>query len=204
MDAVDHILDGLEAALVLERELGVRFVECSPDVFRSSPPLLRAPTPAPAPVPLPRAVPPPAKPSVSAVAQADDEPKAREKGGTEHDFVFLHDRPLSPRGREMMDKIVAAMGKTAETAPVVDEKPVPKAKVYIVLGALALRKFQPTLRGAPGMWLKTGRGADVLVTYSPEYILRFKEVTPAVEKIKRDMWQSLKSVVRKLAANDIR
>lgn len=100
----------------------------------------------------------------------------------------------------MMAKIITALGKTAETAPVVIELPVPKAKAYVMLGALALRKFQPKLRGAPGMWLETERGAKVLVTYSPEYILRFREVTPAVKKIKSDMWQSLKSVAKMTAA----
>jgi hypothetical protein len=49
------------------------------------------------------------------------------------------------------------------------------------------------------MWVKTRSGCDVLVTYSPEYILRFGTVTPAVEKIKKDMWVSLKAVAQRAA-----
>ena len=201
MDAVGYILDGLEAALALERELGVRAVECSPDLLRMAAPARSAVPP----VSRPRPEPPPPRaermrqPIASMESSMAD---AAPKGGRGYDFVFLHDRPLSTRGQEMIDKIVAALGKTADSAPVVVDKPVPKAKVYVVLGALALRKFQPTLRGAPGMWLTSPRGADVLITYSPEYILRFREVTPAVQKIKHDMWQSLKSVVKKTMSDD--
>ena len=190
MDAVDHILEGLEAALALERELGVRTVEFSRDLL--DPPAPERRVAAARPTMAPEAPAPKAPPSSEPVERQRD-PNAA------FDLVFLHDRPLSPRGREMMDKIVAALGRKDETAPVVFEKPIPRAKMYVVLGALALRKFQPTLRGAPGMWLKTARGSSLLVTYSPEYILRFREVTPAVDKIKRDMWQSLKEVVRRVA-----
>jgi len=208
VDAVDHILEGLEAALALERELGVRTVEFSRDLL--APPAsagrVSAARPAMAPASVPKPTPAadvkkPAAPEAPAtVAQPSSEPVERPRDpNAAFDFVFLHDRPLSPRGREMMDKIVAALGRTDETAPVVFDKPIPRAKIYVVLGALALRKFQPTLRGAPGMWLTTARGSSLLVTYSPEYILRFREVTPAVDKIKRDMWQSLKEVVRRIA-----
>ena len=91
-----------------------------------------------------------------------------------------------------MAKIIAALGKTDETAPIIVDTPVPKAGVYVILGGRALAKFQPKQKGVPGQWLTTEKGAKVLVTYSPEYILRFKEVTPAVRKIKEDMWRSLK------------
>jgi len=115
------------------------------------------------------------------------------------DFIFLHDRPLSPTGAEMVSKIVHAMGKTETEAPVVLEPPLPPAKVYIVLGGLALRKFFPEVKGgAPGKWIRSKAGHDVLVTNSPEYILRFKEVTPAVRKIKEDMWRSLKTVMQRI------
>ena len=114
------------------------------------------------------------------------------------DFVFLHDRPLSAGGAEMMAKIAAAMGKTPETAPVVHEKPIPRAHIYVVLGGLALRKWFPGRNAAPGSWIKSDKGLDVLVTYSPEYILRFKVVTPALKKLKSDMWTSLKGVMQRI------
>ena len=97
-----------------------------------------------------------------------------------------------------MAKIVAAMGRTSETAPVVCETPVPKARVYVLLGGKALAKFMPGAHGAPGQWLSSPGGRDTLVTYSPEYILRFQTVTPAVQKMKSDMWRSLKGLLQRL------
>ena len=97
----------------------------------------------------------------------------------------------------MMAKAIMALGKTDETAPIIIIPPLPKAKLYVVLGGLALRKFFPELRGEPGDWLKSARGENVLVTYSPEYILRFPEVTPAVRKIKEEMWRNLKSILKR-------
>ena len=114
------------------------------------------------------------------------------------DFAFLHDRPLAPAGVEMMAKIVTALGKTADTAPVVVAPPIPKARAYVVLGALALKKYFPGLRGEPGQWVRSADGRDVLVTYSPAFILRFPTVTDAVKKIKRDMWNSLKGVMQRV------
>lgn len=191
MTALDYILDGLEAELALARELGVRTVEIDRALLvppaastaasvaaaaaprtASASAAVRPPPPAPAPRP----------PAASASAYA---------------FVFLHDKPLSPAGVEMMAKIVAAMGKTAATAPVVVAPPLPKAKVYIVLGGLALKRWFPGLPGAPNQWTRTAEGQDVLVSNSPEYILRFKTVTPAVQKIKRDMWTAIKSVLQR-------
>lgn len=98
----------------------------------------------------------------------------------------------------MMAKIITALGYTAETAPVVVVPPAPRARVTVVLGALALKKYYPNLRGGPGQWLKTESGDDVLVTYSPEYILRFGTVTPALTKLKQEMWLSLKAAKQRL------
>ncbi len=98
----------------------------------------------------------------------------------------------------MIAKIVTALGFASEEIPVISDTPVPKAKVYVILGGLALKKFQPNMKGVPGDWLKTDKGADVLITYSPEYSLRLKEVTDGVKKIKNDMWQALKSVKRRI------
>ena len=192
MDVVEYLLDGLEAALELERDLGVRTLE----VDRS---LLAAPAngaasipraaPVPSAVPVPRAAPAPA----SRVAPASG------VSATKYDFIFLHDRPLSPGGIEMMAKIITALGRTAETAPVVIEPPVPASKVAVALGVPALHKFFPGLRGSPGQWLKSADGRDVLVSNSPADILRYGTVTPAVKKIKVDMWRNLKTVLQRIA-----
>ena len=98
----------------------------------------------------------------------------------------------------MMAKIITALKRTAENAPIVVAPPVPKAKIVVVLGGRAMKKYFPDMKGEPGQWLKTPEGSDVLITYSPEYILRFGTVTPAVQKLKKAMWHSLKAVVQRL------
>ena len=123
-------------------------------------------------------------------------PKAA-SGTPVYDFVFLHDRPLTGQGLEMMAKIVGAMKRTPQDAPVIVAPPVPQAKTYVVLGGLALRKYFPGLKGEPGMWKKAPDGSDVLVTYSPAFILRFPVVTDAVQRMKREMWTSLKGVMQR-------
>lgn len=201
MNALDYILDGLEAALELERELGVRVVECDRSLLT---PASRLPS------------------NVSRLSgegletrdvrretragleTRDARPAANNRtieqsnGRTIPDLAFLHDRPLSPAGIEMMAKIIGAMKRTAENSPIVVEPPMPRAKVLVVLGARALRKYFPEQKAEPGQWFRTPGGRDVLVTYSPEYILRFGAVTPAVQKLKQDMWRSLKAVVQRL------
>ena len=114
-------------------------------------------------------------------------------------LCFLHDRPLSPKGVEMMAKILNALGKP--DAPIVVAPPLPQAKITVVLGGLALKKYFPGMKGEPGQWQKTPEGRDVLITYSPAYILRFGSVTPAVQKIKQDMWTSLKAVRQRLSTS---
>ena len=204
MTALDYILNGLEAELQLERELGVRFVDCDRSVLEpvaaELPPRVEVKASEPAGA---RAVPaaiPDKAPLPSAARAAGIVAEAAPCGaGRRFDFVFLHEKPLSPKGAEMISKITAALKTTAEFAPVVDSAPLPEARIYVVLGALALRKWFPKIKAAPGMWVKTRSGSDVLVTYSPEYILRFGTVTPAVEKIKKDMWVSLKAVAQRAA-----
>lgn len=184
MNALDRILGGLEEALRLERELGVRVMEFDRALLEVASP--SAPSSGSAPAPAPRVAAP--------VAETDSSVAA---GAKRYDFVFVHDKPLSDRGREMVDKIIAALGKTPESAPVVTEGSLPEAKAYAVMGALALRKFFPSLKGVPGQWLDGERGEQILVTYSPHYILRFAVVTPAVLKIKTDMWKSLKTLIQR-------
>ena len=182
MSVVDYVLDGLERWLEVERECGARVFEVDRSLLTTQ--------------------------ASDAVAGSASQPSRQAPAvpaglvppsdGSAFDFVFLHDRPLAPAGVEMMAKIVLALGKTAETAPVVVAPPIPKARAYVVLGALALRKYFPGLRGEPGQWVKSPDGEDVLITYSPAFILRFPTVTDAVVKIKRDMWNSLKGVMKRV------
>lgn len=204
MTALDYILDGLEAELQLERELGRRVVECdrallSPIAPEAAPPQSAAPEAAPPAVKTPPAPPPPAVPPAPPPVIASPAAPTRRETPSRHPFVFLHDRPLSPKGADMMQKIVDAMHGSAETTPIVVEGPVPDARVYIILGSLALRKWLPGVKGEPGSWVKTPSGADALVTYSPEKIVRFNVVTPVVKQMKVAMWANLKQVMRRIA-----
>ena len=204
MDVLDFILDGLEKALELERELGVRSVECdrgllggaSPKAVKSGEAVSR-PLQGNREIPSIRSGQETASP-LPATPSRTQTPKDS-KTQTISELVFLHDRPLSEKGVEMMAKILNALGKP--DAPIVVAPPVPQAKVTVVLGGLALKKYFPGMKGEPGQWQKTPEGRDVLITYSPAYILRFGAVTPAVQKIKQDMWTSLKAVRQRLSTS---
>ena len=193
MDVVEYILEGLEAALELERELGVRSVEIDRGLLGEARQTVGGVVPN---------VPQPRKNANSFDNGCGTQRTARPTtvrppvNQTILDLVFLHDRPLSPKGVEMMAKILNALGKP--DAPIVVVPPAPKAKVTVVLGGLALKRYFPGMKGEPGQWQKASDGRDVLITYSPEYILRFGTVTPAVQKIKQDMWLSLKAVKQRL------
>ena len=194
-DVLGFVLRGLEEALDLERELGTRSVEFDRKILgvpsgSASAERLRSPV-----APLkPAARPAPVRDSASA------RPAAAQ--GVARELVFLHDRPLSPKGGEMVANIIKALGRTAADTPVLVAPPVPRAKVLVVLGGRAMRSFFPEMRGEPGQWMKSSQGDDVLITYSPEYILRFGAVTPAVQKLKKEMWRSLKAVAQRLNAQD--
>lgn len=184
MSVLDYILDGLEAELALERELGVRSLELER--------------------PLEFGV----KESKDRVAQkpqaerVEQKPQVKEEGNKSprHPFLFLHHRELGPQETEMMTKIVEKLGYSLATTPVVYETPVPKADFYIVLGTRALAKFLPEKHFAYDTWFKTEKGVEMLFTRAPSDILRFKTVTPAIMKIKKDMWNSIKAVAEKLKA----
>ena len=200
---MEYVLDGLEAELELERELGVRAVEIDRSLL--SPPPAAAPTgragvPPPASAAGRAGVPPPAADIRQPATVPEPQPANHAPLSTSIDFVFLHDRPLSPGGIEMMAKIVTAMKKTAETAPIVFNGERPAAKAYVLLGSGALRKWLPGVKGAPGEWVKDQAGNSYLVTYSPEFILRMGPPTPAVKEIKMKMWTSLKGVMQRVVS----
>ena len=184
---IDYVIDGIEAALELERELGLRVVECDRSLLAS--------------IKKQKAQLPVSSPVSSQVASVEPAPDNKVSGKTGYDFVFLHHCALSAAGLVMMEKIIGAMKKNPATAPIIVDSPLPNAKVYVVLGSFALKKFFPSLRGAPGQWLKSESGAEVLISNSPEYILRFGVETDAVKKIKQDMWRSLKTVEQHLASH---
>ncbi len=199
---MEYVLDGLEAELELERELGVRAVEIDRALLSPAPAAAagEAAVPAPAAAAGEAAVPASAADIRQPTAKLEPAPANYASSATFLDFVFLHDRPLSPGGIEMMAKIVTAMKKTPETAPIIFTGERPEAKAYVLLGSGALRKWLPGVRGAPGEWVKDSAGNSYLVTYSPEFILRMGPVTPAVKEIKMKMWTSLKGVMQRVVS----
>ena len=200
---MEYVLDGLEAELELERELGVRAVEIDRALLSHPPaaaPADRAGVPPPAAAAGRAGVPPPAADIRQPATVPEPQPANHAPLSTSIDFVFLHDRPLSPGGIEMMAKIVTAMKKTPESAPIVFNGERPAAKAYVLLGSGALRKWLPGVKGAPGEWVKDQAGNSYLVTYSPEFILRMGPPTPAVKEIKMKMWTSLKGVMQRVVS----
>ena len=131
---IDYVIDGIEAALELERELGLRVVECDRSLLASIE-KQKAQLPVSSPV---------SSQVVAAATQvASIEPASDNKvsGKTGYDFVFLHHRALSAAGLVMMEKIIGAMKKNLATAPIIVDSPLPNAKVYVVLGSFALKKL---------------------------------------------------------------
>jgi len=181
---LDAILDGLEAELALERELGVRLVECDRSLLAAAHagPVLAE------------------RSSVLAEHSSAINAVSGRVCPAPLDFAFLHDRPLSAAGEEMMAKIVAALGKSRETAPVVFDGPMPRAKALVVLGGNALKKWFPGASAAPGQWISPPGAPAVLVTYSPAYVLRFQQGSPAQAEVKKAMWKAIKSVPGRLPA----
>ena len=98
----------------------------------------------------------------------------------------------------MMAKIVTAMKKTPDTAPILFAGERPKAKAYVLLGSEALKKWLPGMRGAPGQWIKDSSGGEYLVTYSPERLLRMAPASEALKQAKVAMWTSLKGVMQRV------
>ena len=212
-----YVLDGLADYLELERERGVKAVEIDRALLMAAPApkagaaaapqQARSPSGAaqPARPPAESAVPPRAAGGVGNEApKGDGSPKAVAGAKGPLDFVFLADRPLSPKAVEMMAKIIPAMGKTPETAPIVivpptpDVRALPNARFFVFLGRAALARCMPGTRGEENRWLKSPGGRDVLLVKSPEEIVRFTTVTPALKRMKQEMWLALKTVMQRV------
>ena len=176
MTALDCIIEGLERELALERELGERTVEFDRSLL----------------------LPPEPEKRTRSATPASPEPAKPEPATEKFDFVFLHDRPLSADGVAMMAKIVTAMGKSADEAPIVFDGELPPAKIYVVLGSGALGRWFPGERGSAGSWIRRDDGSEILVSRSPEYVLRISAENPELKKIKARMWSDLKDVLRRL------
>lgn len=189
MSEFDRLLDGVEAALELERELGVKS-------FPFDRSLLAPPTPVGKEIEkIEKAEKTETLVTVGTLGTVGTSGTA---GHRTCQVVFLHDRPLSEGGADIMAKIANKLGWTPETAPIVLAPPLPEARVRVVLGWRTLKKFYPGMHGEPGQWLKSPDGADVLVTYSPDYFMRFDQTLPAIREKKMEMWRSIKGAKQRI------
>jgi hypothetical protein len=198
---LDYILECIVSELELERELGARVVEIDrsllevSDVVRPSgdfAPGVNLQTPEKEVVSHSVAAPevPPPK-SAAPVPTVNASPQAAATGAM---LAFLADGVPSKNAASMLGKIVAALEGNSSSMPVVYEGELPDAKAYIVLGARALMKWFPSHTGIPGEKFTSPSGRTVLVTYSPEKILRYNVVTETVQNMKKAMWANIKSV----------
>lgn len=197
--AVDYILEGLAKNLELKRELG-GFVMGFDRDFLATLPKERA---------VESGISGPgdrsiksvthAAPATSAALQPCSSATSVPSAALLYDYVFLHHGPITGPGVEMMARLVTAMKRSPESAPIVFTGEKPAAKIYIVLGAKALAKWYGEVALAYGGWFKDA-DSEVLLVYSPEDIYRFGvNLSSAMIQKKREMWRSLQEAMRKVS-----
>lgn len=216
METYGEIIDAFEKALTLERELGVREVECDlAPTSPTSPPPNKPPAPQPprlavpnpsVPQPVPRNVPAP-QPVPQSVAKPESRKLGQQDSATAvaTDFAFIVQQHPVGAAKEMFEKMVGAMGYTLDRVQVVDCAVAahrrPQAKVYIVLGSQAFRQFAPDKRAALGLWTDLD-GVPTVVTYSPTRILSYFGSDPAgLRQAKVQIWNDLKAALARLPRN---
>ena len=199
----DEILEGLEQALELERELGVRTVEIDRSLLVFPPPGEDAAPVAPvvAAPPVPRRDPAPA-PSArpSSPAPASSAPTA--------DLVVVAGSPAELQGAagEMLARMLGAIGRDLGSAPVEVAGPdlaarvtARRPKIVVLLGRDACRALLPSQRVGKGEWVAFGSAIAAAIP-SPAFMLRFCADKPdELNRHKRDAWNTLKMVRDRLA-----
>lgn len=204
--AVDYILEGLAKNLELDRELGVFSHEFDREFLARLPKEREASGPSVASVPKSTAAAScfgafvgSVGPVVTGGSRSPDSSAASMATSSVYDYVFLHHGPITGPGVEMMAKLVVAMKKTPETAPIVFTGEKPPAKIYVVLGAKALNKWYEGVTLAACGWFKDV-DSEVLLVYSPEDIYRFgTNLSAAMVQKKREMWTKLQEAMRKVS-----
>ncbi len=187
------ILSAFEDALELERELGTRTVEIDRALLRMPPPAASASVSAPS---------APSAPNdlngsngvnglngangLNAVKGEKDEPSA--------DFAFLLECEPEGEVAELLPKMSAAIGYGPDGVKIND----PSARVLIVLGSDALRKWIPGVLARPGQWVQRG-DTPALVTASPTKTYRFLGHRPEkIRALKLRLWADLKAALARL------
>ena len=192
---LEAILSAFEEALELERELGTRTVELDRALLRK---------PAPAAAPAAKSLPPPSvEPSMPVPADTVSAPSAEAAAPAKTDvpgkqpipdFAFLLECEPSGQVAELLPKMSEAIGYGPDGVRVND----PNARVLIVLGSDALRKWLPGVLAKPGMWVKRGE-TPALVTASPTKTYRFYgNDQDKIRKLKLRLWADLKAALARI------
>ncbi len=184
------ILSAFEDALELERELGTRTVEIDRALLRMPPPAASASVSAPS---APNGVNGSngvnglnGANGLNAVKGEKDEPSA--------DFAFLLECEPEGEVAELLPKMSAAIGYGPDGVKIND----PSARVLIVLGSDALRKWIPGVLARPGQWVQRG-DTPALVTASPTKTYRFLGHRPEkIRALKLRLWADLKAALARL------
>ncbi|MBR4653595.1 MAG: hypothetical protein IKO72_09560 [Kiritimatiellae bacterium] len=193
------ILSAFEDALELERELGTRTVEIDRALLRMPPPAASASVSAPSAPNGLNGVNGPSAPNgvngsngvnglngLNAVKGEKDEPSA--------DFAFLLECEPEGEVAELLPKMSAAIGYGPDGVKIND----PSARVLIVLGSDALRKWIPGVLARPGQWVQRG-DTPALVTASPTKTYRFLGHRPEkIRALKLRLWADLKAALARL------
>lgn len=187
---LEAILEGLEKALELERELGVREVET--DLAAPSAAAGAGKRAAHAPAAIPAADAPPGR-------DAPPQP-ARPPQNTTPQIAFLLDKPLDlPAARTMMENIAAYMEKlSGRKTPVVSSGEPPAAEIYVLMGDKAMAKWFPGETFPAGRIWQSREGKTVALTRNPDDVARFGSPS-STKEIRRRMQQTFLAIQQRLA-----
>jgi hypothetical protein len=130
-------------------------------------------------------------------SRAEEAANTQSASSNHCDIVFYTGRQLSPAGMAAMEKIFDAIKKIKAGIAISLNEPC-KAKVCVLLGSDALKKYLPTGKPIRGNWEVIG-GMPAIMTFSPDYIFaHFSEGSPRMKEAKLVMWNDIKSAVARI------
>ena len=110
--------------------------------------------------------------------------------------MFLHHRKMSGEALEIWNKIRTKLNVPEEKLPLIVDQPVPKARLYIVLGSATLKKFFPGRKASPGDTISLEGGARALISWTPEYFALYGSKSETMQQHKVKMWHGIAAAVR--------
>ena len=116
-------------------------------------------------------------------------------------FVFIVTGTWSDAAKGWLERVIAAMDCPRETIQVVDAAVAamtpPLARVYIVLGSDACKRFAPNVRPVLSAWIEIN-GVPTVVTYNLALIQKLFGADEAkLKKAKTVIWNDVKAALAK-------